>query len=76
MTERYLLFMPTYEKDGIVQVFPDAYDSFMNIEIPEGVTVDRVIGLDNPYGLEGKHKNTLHQYQQIQSVLSLKNMTA
>lgn len=66
MTERYLMFMPTYEKDGIVQVFPDAYDSFMQLEVPEGVTVDRVIGLDNPYGLEGKHRNTLHQYQQIQ----------
>jgi hypothetical protein len=63
---RVLIFMPTYEDDGIIQAFPDAVDCFYNLEIPDGYEADWVIGLDNPYGLEGRHANTLHQYQQIQ----------
>lgn len=63
--EKILLFMPTYEEDGIIKAFPAALESFKNLKAPKGVHVDRVIGLDNPYGREGKHKNTLHQYQVI-----------
>lgn len=64
--QRILIFMPTYEIDDIIQAWPAAVDSFYNLEIPEGYEAEWVIGLDNPYGPEGKHKNTLHQYQQIQ----------
>jgi hypothetical protein len=63
--QKLLIFMPTYEVDGIVQAWPAAVDSFYNLEVPDSYEADWVIGLDNPYGIEGKHKNTLHQYQQI-----------
>ena len=64
--QKILIFMPTYEINGIIQAWPAAVDSFYNLEIPEGYEAEWVIGLDNPYGPEGKHKNTLYQYQQIQ----------
>lgn len=64
--QRLLIFMPTYEVDGVIQAWPDAVESFYALEIPDNYEADWVIGLDNPYGPEGKHKNTLHQYQEIQ----------
>lgn len=64
--KKLLIFMPTYEVDGVIQAFPEAVESFYGLEVPEGWQADWVIGLDNPYGREGRHKNTLHQYQQIQ----------
>lgn len=64
--KKIMLFMPTYEVDGVIQAWPAAVESFYNLEIPEGCEADWTIGLDNPYGLDGRHKNTLHQYQQIQ----------
>ena len=64
--QRVLIFMPTYEEGGIIQAFPESVESFYDLDVPEGWKADWVIGLDNPYGREGRHKNTLHQYQQIQ----------
>ena len=62
---KILLFMPTYELEDEIKAFPAAMDSFADLKAPEGVQVDRLIGLDNPYGRVGKHQNTLHQYQVI-----------
>ncbi len=64
--QKLLIFMPTYEDKGIIQAWPDAVESFYNLEIPDNYEADWVIGLDNPFGIEAKHKNTLYQYQQIQ----------
>jgi glycosyltransferase involved in cell wall biosynthesis len=66
MKSKILLFMPTYEVDGEMKADQRAIDSFYRLIDPPDCDVERVIGLDNPYGLEGKHKNTLHQYQQAQ----------
>lgn len=64
---RLLIFMPTYEVKGIIQAWPAAVDSFYELELPDNHEADWVIGFDNPYKTEPKdrHKNTLHQYQQI-----------
>lgn len=64
--KKILIFMPTYERDGIIQAWPASVDSFYNLEVPEGYKADRAIGLDNPHGAEGGWKNVLHQYQQAQ----------
>jgi hypothetical protein len=62
---KVLLFCPTYALEGVLQIWPDSLNSYNKLLAPEGVTVERLIGLDNPYP-EGKHKNTLHQYQLAQ----------
>lgn len=59
-----MMFCPTYKVNGKVQAYQSSLDSFRAIQSPDGVRVDFVIGMDNPYGAEGRHKNTLHQYQQ------------
>lgn len=64
--QRLLIFLPTFEVDGVIQAWPDAVDCFYDLDIPDGYEADWVIGLDNPYGLAARHKNTLHQYQAIQ----------
>ena len=68
MPGKILLFMPTYELDGILQAWPDSIISFNDLEVPEGCEITRIIGNDNPYPSDDssvKHKNTLHQYQMI-----------
>ena len=66
---KILLFCPTYEKNGVDQMWPDSLESFTKLRAPKGVKVVRQIGQDNPYPIDDsktKHKNTLHQYQQAQ----------
>jgi hypothetical protein len=63
---KILLFCPTYELNGQVQMCKDSLESFRALRAPEGVRVDRVISMDNPYPTAEKGKNILHQYQQAQ----------
>lgn len=63
MSGKILLFMPTYEKAGQRQAWDESIKSFEELQAPAGCKVERVISLDNPFGIEGRHKNTLHQYQ-------------
>lgn len=72
---KVLLFCPTYTKEGVLQIWPDSLNSFNKLLSPEGVEVERLIGLDNPYA-DGKHKNTLHQYQQAQAKVMEGNFDA
>lgn len=62
---KILLFCPTYEVNGSLHIWPDSEASFWRLRTPAGVKTMRMIGQDNPYP-GGKHRNTLHQYQQAQ----------
>jgi hypothetical protein len=62
---KVLLFCPTYQINGAPQMWPDSLNSFNELRAPKGVKVIRVIGMDNPYP-DGKHQNTLHQFQTAQ----------
>ena len=65
MSGKILLFMPTYEmENGILAAWDESIKSFNELQAPDGYEITRIISIDNPYGREGRHKNTLHQYQQ------------
>lgn len=60
---KILVYCPTYYVKKKLAFFEDSKASFDALLSPDGVTVDKVIGTDNPHK-NGGHKNTLHQYQQ------------
>ena len=56
------MFCPTFEIDGVPQIEAKTTASLTGLLAPDGVEVETLIGMDNPYP-GGRHRNTLHQYQ-------------
>lgn len=55
------MFCPTYAVDGVPQIQPETAACMNGMTHPDGVEVETMIGMDNPYP-DGGHRNTLHQY--------------
>lgn len=59
---KVLAFTPTYEMKGVEQIRPETRAAMARLYVPEGVTLEWVIGRENPWPYP-THKNVLHQYQ-------------
>jgi len=64
---KVMVFTPTYEVKGVEQMRPETRASVEALRVPDGVTLEWVIGRENPFPF-ATHRNVLHQYRRAREM--------